>query len=47
MERMQEIVDSGFAVIFVSHDLDAISRFCTRAILLDRGQIVTEGPRRT
>lgn len=43
MERMQEIVDGGSAVIFVSHDLDAISRFCTRAILLDRGRIVTTG----
>jgi len=43
MDRMQEIVDSGSAVIFVSHDLDAISRFCTRAILLDRGRIVTRG----
>jgi lipopolysaccharide transport system ATP-binding protein len=43
MDRMQEIVDSGSAVIFVSHDLDAISRFCTRAILLDRGRIVMRG----
>jgi lipopolysaccharide transport system ATP-binding protein len=43
MERMQEIVDGGSAIIFVSHDLDAISRFCTRAILLDRGRIVARG----
>jgi hypothetical protein len=43
MERMKEIVYQGAAIIFVSHDLDAISNFCARVILLDRGKIVSSG----
>ena len=43
MERMREIVGGGSAIVFVSHDLDAISRFCNRVVLLDRGRIVTVG----
>ena len=43
MERMKEIVDGGSAIIFVSHNLDAVTSFCTRAILLDHGRVVKEG----
>jgi ABC-type polysaccharide/polyol phosphate transport system ATPase subunit len=43
MERMQEIVQRGAAVVFVSHDLDSISKFCTNVILLDQGQILCQG----
>jgi len=44
IERMKEIVKGGAAVIFVSHNLNAIATFCTRALLLDHGQITAEGP---
>jgi lipopolysaccharide transport system ATP-binding protein len=44
MDRMREIVGRGSAIVFVSHDFDAISKFCTNAILLDRGSIVARGP---
>lgn len=30
--------------VIASHDLDFVSRLCTRAILLDRGVIVAQGP---
>lgn len=30
-------------VVFVSHDMDAVKNFCTRAILVDSGEIVKSG----
>jgi homopolymeric O-antigen transport system ATP-binding protein len=30
-------------VLFVSHDLEAVQRLCTRCILLDHGQVVEQG----
>ena len=41
--RMAEVERSGRTVVFVSHNLDAISRLCRRAIWLDRGQVVKDG----
>ena len=43
LERMKEIVAQGSAIVFVSHNLDAVATFCNRAILLDHGRIVEEG----
>jgi lipopolysaccharide transport system ATP-binding protein len=43
MERMQEVVRRGSTIVFVSHNLDAIARFCSRVILLDHGRVVAEG----
>jgi len=43
MERMKEIIARGSAIVFVSHNLDAVASFCTRAILLDHGRVAAEG----
>jgi lipopolysaccharide transport system ATP-binding protein len=42
--RMREIGRSGRTVLFVSHNMRAITQLCERAILLDRGRIVLDGP---
>lgn len=31
-------------VLFVSHDISALSQYCTRGILLEEGQLIKEGP---
>lgn len=41
--KMQEFAKSGKTIIFVSHDLDAIRKICTRVILLDHGEIKKTG----
>src|SRR5206468_2171320 len=41
--RMEDLSQSGRTVIFVSHNLQAISRLCDRAILLERGRTVEDG----
>jgi len=39
MDRMTQMMDGGTTVLFVSHDINAIRRFCTSAIWLNNGTI--------
>jgi len=41
--KMQEVATGGRTVLFVSHQLDAVSTLCNRAMLLNQGEIVVEG----
>jgi ABC-type polysaccharide/polyol phosphate transport system ATPase subunit len=41
--RISEVLQTAKAVVMVTHDMSWITAFCTRAILLDKGQIVAEG----
>lgn len=41
--RMNAMGGADRAVVFVSHDVGAVSRLCTRAILLERGQVAFDG----
>src|SRR5205807_8650646 len=34
---------SGRTIVFVTHDMSAVERFCDRAMLLDRGRVVDIG----
>ena len=43
LRRVEQAGKEGVAVIFVSHDMEAISRLCHRVIRLDRGKIVDAG----
>lgn len=42
--KMQDVSrEEGRTVLFVSHNMDAIQRLCTRCVMLQRGQIVAQG----
>jgi lipopolysaccharide transport system ATP-binding protein len=43
-EQVWAVGASGVSVLFVSHDMAAIRRICTRVIWIDRGRIVQVGP---
>ena len=43
-ERYRQLHALGHTMLLVSHDPRIISAFCTRAVLLDHGQIVIDGP---
>ena len=43
LDRMAELARSGLALLFVSHNLDIIPRFCQKALLLDRGVLIEQG----
>lgn len=46
MNRMQAVGQEGRTVIFVSHNMQAVTRLCDRAILLHEGKIYEDGPAR-
>jgi lipopolysaccharide transport system ATP-binding protein len=41
--RMSDIADSGRTVLLVSHDLPMLTKLCTLAVWLDRGQVKQHG----
>jgi lipopolysaccharide transport system ATP-binding protein len=43
LAKMGTISKSGQTVLFVSHNMAAVSALCTKAILIDNGSIVTSG----
>jgi lipopolysaccharide transport system ATP-binding protein len=42
--KMQTVASGGRTVLFVSHNMAAISRLCSRAILLSHGTMAADGP---
>jgi ABC-type polysaccharide/polyol phosphate transport system ATPase subunit len=42
----EEMRREGKTVVFVSHDLASVLRFCDRVVLIEHGRIVTLGPAR-
>ena len=43
LARVAEEAERGLAVLFVSHDMAAVSRLCHRAIWLDKGEVMRDG----
>jgi lipopolysaccharide transport system ATP-binding protein len=43
-DKMRAILNGGATVIFVSHNLRAVTDLCSRALLLERGHVVETGP---
>ncbi len=44
LDKMQDVGRDGRTVLFVSHNMSAITRLCERTILLDAGQVIADGP---
>lgn len=44
LDKMHEIGGQGRTVIFVSHSMQAVTRLCRRVLLLDKGQLIADGP---
>ena len=43
LQRVAEESERGLTVLFVSHDMSAVSRLCHRVIWLDKGEMVQDG----
>lgn len=43
MNKMKELMGGGTTVLFVSHDINAVRRLCSRAIWFDHGKVIREG----
>jgi lipopolysaccharide transport system ATP-binding protein len=46
LERVGEMTGRGRTLLFVSHSMDAIMRYCDRCLWLDAGRIRLDGPAR-
>jgi lipopolysaccharide transport system ATP-binding protein len=44
LQKMRQIAGGGATVLFVSHNLKAVSDLCARTVLLDAGRVVADGP---
>lgn len=44
LDKMYQIRSEGRTILFVSHTMSAVTRLCNRAILLDKGHMIADGP---
>ncbi len=44
LAKMEDVGKRGRAVLFVSHNMQAVTRLCSRVILLEGGRVVEDGP---
>lgn len=42
--RMEAMLRSGCTVIYVTHNIHTVTELCTRAVLLDNGELLLDGP---
>lgn len=43
MDKFMEFVERGKTILFVTHDVNAVKRFCNRAIWLNQGKMIMDG----
>ena len=44
MERIRSVIDAGTTVLFVSHNLKAVTEICQNALMLEHGRTIMQGP---
>ena len=42
-ERVIELVKAAKAIVLVTHDMNWVTEYCNRAMLLEKGHVVVEG----
>lgn len=47
LSKMEDVREHGRTILFVSHNMQAVTRLCERAILISRGSIREDGPATT
>ena len=43
MDKFMEFVDKGKTILFVTHDVNSVKRFCNRAVWLHQGSLILDG----
>lgn len=43
LKKVQSMFDKGVTVLFVSHSIDQVRAICDKAILLEKGKIISQG----
>lgn len=42
--RLEEMLSGGTTLLFVSHDAEQVKKLCSRAVWLDHGKLMADGP---
>ena len=42
--KFKEFQEQGVTILFVTHSMDLITRYCSTALLLEQGRVITSGP---
>jgi len=42
--KFKEFQEQGVTILFVTHSMDLVTRYCNNALLLDRGRLIKSGP---
>jgi ABC-type polysaccharide/polyol phosphate transport system ATPase subunit len=43
-QRIKDLVSRARAIVLVTHDLGSVAEYCNRALLMEKGRILHEGP---
>ena len=43
MDKFMEFVQKGKTILFVTHDVNSVKRFCNRAMWLNQGEVIMDG----
>ncbi|MBQ6850920.1 MAG: ABC transporter ATP-binding protein, partial [Oscillospiraceae bacterium] len=43
MDKFMEFVERGKTILFVTHDVNSVKRFCNRAVWLNQGELIMDG----
>lgn len=43
MDKFMEFVEKGKTILFVTHDVNSVKRFCNRAVWLNQGELIMDG----
>jgi ABC-type polysaccharide/polyol phosphate transport system ATPase subunit len=43
LDRIRQFRDSGKTILMVSHDMDIMSSFCSRLLLVHQGRLIEDG----
>src|SRR5215472_5945566 len=44
LDRVRALRQAGRTIIFISHDLNAVEALCDRVLLMQRGEVIADGP---
>ncbi len=47
LKKMKDLLRAGRTILYVSHNLPSIANLCDRAIILDKGRVISDGPAKT
>ena len=42
-DRLMKLMDKGVTVLFVSHSIEQVKKICNKALILEKGKVISYG----